>query len=326
MTQYKVLVVQPISSSGMEVLKNANVEIIQPESTKDEVLEEIVVDCDAILVRTKVISRSLIEKAKKLKVIARSGVGYDNIDIIAAAEKGIYVCNVPRVNSNAVAEHVVGMIIALSRNILKADKALRKNHFEVREYFIGNELTDKTIGLIGYGNIGQLTAKKCALGLDMNVIVYDPYIQNERSLENVVFVDSVDTILEQSDFVSLHLPYTSELHHIIGEKELQKMKSTASLINCARGGLVDEKALYKAIKYNEIRGAGIDVFENEPPEDNYTLWNLENIIVTPHMAAHTKESLGQMASGTAKEIINVLQEKEPVNCVNKHLFSSIQNI
>ncbi|MBT2686717.1 hydroxyacid dehydrogenase [Bacillus sp. ISL-47] len=326
MRPFKVLVVQNIPEIGYKMLKEAGFEVVIPENLEDETLEELAAECDGMLVRTRNIPRGLIEKAKKLKVIARSGVGYDNVDIQAAAQRGIYVCNVPQSNSNSVAEQVVGMMISLAHQILKADKALRMNQFGVRDLYIGSELKGKTLGLIGFGSIGQLTAKKCGLGLDMNVMAYDPYFKNEEEFDYVEFVSSIDLLLSESDFVSLHLPYSSDLHHFIGEKELNKMKSSAFLINCARGGLVDEKALYDAIKNARISGAGLDVFEEEPPKKDHFLWELENIIVTPHMAAHTKDSLEAMASGAAKEIINVLSGEHPRNCVNKHLFTKEMNL
>lgn len=325
MKRFKVLVVQPIAKEGIQMLEKADIDVIYPENYEHDTLIAAVADCDGMIVRTKEVSRKLIESTSKLKVIARSGVGYDNIDIQAAAKKGIYVCNVPQANSNSVAEQVVGMMLSLAHQIVKADKALRKNRFNVRELYIGTELKGKTIGLIGFGSIGQLTAKKCAQGLDMNVMAYDPYFKNRNSFDYIQFEDSIDKLLKESDFVSIHLPYTYALHHFIGENEFAKMKSTSFLINCARGGLVDEASLYKAIKNGEIAGAGLDVFEQEPPQENHYLWELENVIVTPHMAAHTNESLGAMASGAAEAVIAVLNGKEPRSCVNKYLFQTKQD-
>ncbi|MFB4165312.1 hydroxyacid dehydrogenase [Alteribacillus sp. JSM 102045] len=320
MKPFKVLVVQPILERGMQTLIDADIDIVQPNSLEDETLAELAADCDGMLVRTKTIPRKIIERATKLKVIARSGVGYDNVDLEAAAQRGIYVCNVPQANANSVAEQVIGMIIALAHRIIKADKALRQNRFEVRETFIGSELKGKTVGLIGFGSIGQLTAKKCAFGLDMDVVAYDPFLENKNKFDYLTFMDSVESVLKISDFVSLHLPYSSELHHFIGEQEINKMKGGAFLINCARGGLVDEKALYQAIKNERISGAGLDVYEEEPPQKNHYLWELDNVIVTPHMAAHTKEALEAMAVGAAKEIIDVFNGKQPQSCVNKYLL------
>lgn len=253
---------------------------------------------------------------------ARHGIGVDNIDIEAAAERGIFVTNVPESNINSVAEHTVGMMITLAHHIQKADKEIRKGRYEVRHQFIGTELAGKTLGLIGFGRIGRLVAKKCAGGMDMKVLVYDPYVK-EIDMEGVTWVDSVDAILTQSDFVSLHLPYLPELHHFINKEALEKMKPTAYLLNCARGGLVDEQALYQAIKSGEIAGAGLDVFEEEPAPVQHILWELDQVIVTPHMAAHTEEAMIRMAVGAADEIIAVLKGQGPTNCVNKHKIQGV---
>ncbi|MGG1598184.1 hydroxyacid dehydrogenase [Paenibacillus naphthalenovorans] len=317
MKRYKVMVAQPIAKEGLERLEQAGLEVIYPEQPVDDRLLEVPEDCDAILIRTAQIGRQVIEQCPQLKVIARHGIGVDNIDMAAASEKGIFVTNVPRSNTNSVAEHVVGMMIALAHHIVKADKVLRKGRFEVRNLFIGSELAGKTLGLIGYGNIGRLVVNKCTSGLGMNAIVYDPYVK-EVHLDGVRLVDSIETILTESDFVSLHLPYLPEMHHFINAEALKKMKNSAYLINCARGGLVDEEALYHAIQSGDIAGAGLDVFEDEPAPKQHLLWELEQVIVTPHMAAHTKDALIRMAVGAADEIIAVLNGKEPAHCVNRH--------
>ena len=222
------------------------------------------------------ISKEMIERMKNLKVIARSGVGVDNIDIQAATEKGVYVCNVPDANFVSVAEHVIGFIVSLSHQIVKSNYALKNGNFNVRHLYMGKELKGKTIGIIGFGKIGQLVAEKCVKGLSMNVLAFDPYV-SETFIEKVQLVSDVDIIFKESDFISLHLPYISRLHHFVNEEKIKMMKSSAYLINCARGGLVDEVALAKAIKNKEIAGAGIDVFEKEP-EKNNSLLSLENVI------------------------------------------------
>jgi D-3-phosphoglycerate dehydrogenase len=319
----KVLVAQKIAKEGVDRLEQAGLEVVFSSKPVDESLLEAPADIDAILIRTAKIGRQLIEQCPSLKVIARHGIGVDNIDLEAASEKGVYVTNVPRSNVNSVAEHTVGMIISLAHHIVKADKELRKGHFEVRNIFIATELAGKTLGLIGYGNIGRLVAKKCAGGMEMNVIVYDPYVK-EIDIEGVSLVNSIDEVLTQSDFVSLHIPYLKEMHHFINEDAFKKMKKTAYLINCARGGLVDEEALYHAIKSGEIAGAGFDVFEEEPAPKQHIWWELEQVIVTPHMAAHSEEALIRMAVGAADEIVNVLSGKEPVNCVNRNQLKAAQ--
>lgn len=315
MRRSKVLVVQPIVKEGIARLEEAGLEIIYPANPVTESVQEVPNDCDAILIRTAKIGRHVIEQCPNLKVIAKHGIGVDNIDVEAASEKGIYVTNVPRSNVNSVAEHTVGMMIALAHHMVTADKELRKGKFEVRNLLIGTDLAGKTLGIIGFGNIGRLVAKKCAYGMDMNVIAYHPKLK-ESGMENVSIVDSIYAVLTQSDFVSLHIPYVPEFHHFLNAEAFKKMKKSAYLINCARGGLVDEEALYHAIKSGEIAGAGFDVFEEEPTPKQHMLWELEQVIVTPHMAALTEESMIRMAVGAADEIVAVLNGQGPTNCVN----------
>ncbi|MGM8365213.1 hydroxyacid dehydrogenase [Virgibacillus sp. W0181] len=305
---------EEVAEEGIKKVEKENFDLSIIKNASN--LEEEVNDCQAIWVRGAKIARPIIECAPNLKIIARSGVGTDNIDVKAATDNDVFVCNVPDANFTSVAEHVVGLIIALSHQILNSDQALRKGDFNARHRFMGSELKGKTLGLIGFGRIGQLVANKCLRGLEMSVLVYDPYISNKDEYENIQFVDDMDDILTNSDFISLHLPYTPALHHFINSKSFSKMKNSAFLLNCARGGLVDESALADALNSGQIAGAGIDVFEDEPPSQDYHLWNLDNIIVTPHMGASTREALTLMSVGAAEEIINVLQGQKPKNTVN----------
>lgn len=320
MERFKVLVLQAIHEKGLSVLQDGNCNYIVPDCLDRPTLEILARDADAILVRTAPIDRELIACAPQLKVIARHGAGVDNIDVQAAAERGVVVCNTPYANSNSVAEHTVGLMIGLSHQMLKSDHALRQGRFQVRNQYIGTELQGKTLGIIGLGNIGRRVARKSALGMEMNVIAYDPFMKGESGLDYVQLVDSLDTLLSEADFVSLHIPYVPELHHFIDRAALSKMKRGAFLINCARGGLVDEEALVEALKDGRVAGAGLDVFEQEPPPDAHPLWELDNVIVTPHMSAHTEDAMIAMAAGAAEEIVRVLQGKRPLSCVNKHLI------
>ncbi|WP_043929761.1 hydroxyacid dehydrogenase [Bacillus sp. EB01] len=323
MNKPKVLIVQEIAQEGIEVLKDAGYEIVVPADPSEEALSKCVGDCEAILVRTSNITKKTIDAASSLKVIARHGVGTDNIDIEAVTARNIPVCNVPTSNSNAVAEHVVGLMLSLAHQINRADKALRNGRFEVRHTYTGTELSNKVLGLIGFGNIGRLVAHKCHHGLGMHVKVFDPYIKKTEEFNYVEVAGSLDELVAESDFVSLHLPYSPEMHHMINEEKFSKFKPTAYLVNCARGGLVDEAALHKALINNIIAGAALDVFEKEPP-GNHPLFDLENIIVTPHMAAHTKESLINMATGAARSIIQVLSGEKPASCVNMDAIEGVK--
>ncbi|WP_077622517.1 hydroxyacid dehydrogenase [Sediminibacillus massiliensis] len=319
MERFKVLLPQPVAEEGIRCLQAAGCEAVHADGTDEHTLIKAVQDCDAILVRTARITRQIIESADKLKVIARHGVGLDNVNIAAASERGIYVCNAPTANIHSVAEHVLGLMIAVSHFIPAADKALRRGDFATRNYFIGNELLGKTVGLIGCGNIGKLVAQKCALGLGMKVIAFDPNI-NRPEQDFIEMVSTVEEVLRRADYVSLHLPYSPELHHFIHTYKLKLMKSSAYLINAARGGLVDEQALYDALVSKSLAGAALDCFEKEPPLPNHPLWELENVVVTPHMAAHTKEAMIRMAMIPAEEIIRVKNGKQPNVWINRDLF------
>lgn len=283
---------------------------------------EDVKDADAILVRTTPITREVLEAAPRLKVVGRHGVGVDNIDVAAATELGIPVVYAPGSNTLAVAEHAVMLMLALAKNVFSADRALRTEHnFASRFTIPSTELAGKTLGLIGFGKIGQAVAKRCGLGFEMRVIAYDPYLNAEAAKAlDVTPASSVDEVLEQADVVSLHAPATPENYHLIGREQLQKMRPHALLINTARGPLVDEKALYEALKAGRIAGAGLDVFDPEPPEPSNPLFELPNVIVTPHMAAHTDESLRRMATWAAEGILQVLRGEYPTRIFNPEVW------
>src|SRR5699024_9340631 len=278
--------------------------------------------CEAILVRGATIDRELIKVMPNLKVIDRSGVGTDNIDIDVATDEGVHVCNVPDANFISVSEHVLGLMLSLSHQIVSGDGAIREGNFDARHQYIGTELSGKCVGIIGFGRIGKMVAQKCIQGFDMNAIAYDPYVTN-TDIAGVQVVETLDHIYKEADYITLHLPYTPSLNHFIGETEFEKMKSTSYVINCARGGLIDEVSLAKAVKQGVIAGAGIDVFEKEPPNIKHELWDVNGIIATPHMGASTEESLRKMATGAAMEIIRVLNKEEPRHSLNKNFIYNI---
>jgi len=307
---------EEIAVEGLALLKKEDYKIVKVNKNEMNIEDKDLQEYDAILVRGAIVNKDIINNMPKLKIIARCGVGTDNIDIKTASKNDVIVTNVPDANFTSVAEHVVGLITALSHQIVKADKELRKGYFNARHKYMGAELKGKTIGIIGIGKIGQLVAEKCIYGLKMNVLTFDPYADKKKIDKRVKFVNSIDNIYSESDFISLHLPYTSDLHHFIDKESFQKMKNSVYLINCARGQLVDETALVDAIEQEKIAGAGIDVFEEEPIKKDNPILSLNNVIVTPHMGASTKESLTLMAVGAAKEIISVLNEKKPIHNIN----------
>lgn len=214
---------EEIADEGIQLLKAKDYELIFPKNINELLSNQTALFSEAILVRGAVIDQNLIKSMPNLKVIARSGVGTDNIDIEAATDQKIYVCNVPDANFTSVAEHVIGMLISLSHQIVNGDRAIRKGQFDARHRYMGSELTGKTIGVIGFGRIGQLVARKCQYGLDMNVLAFDPYVK-ETNLEGVQLVETTDDIFEKADFITLHLPYIPALHHFINEAVFKKMK------------------------------------------------------------------------------------------------------
>jgi D-3-phosphoglycerate dehydrogenase len=316
----KVLITDKMAEEAIELLKGAGHDVTFDEMDADKLLLEIP-KYDALMVRgrTKVIADVANAGAKgNLKVIGRAGIGVDNVDLKATAKNDIKVVNAPTGATASVAELAIAHMLSLSRHITKADATMKKGEW-VKKQLKGNELYGKTLGLIGCGNIGKLTAKYAQM-FNMNVIGYDPFIsKDDMKKDGIKKEDDLVDIMKNADFISLHLPHIPQTHYIVNEEMLSKMKSSAYIINCARGGTVDEKALYDALKNGTIAGAGLDVFENEPPKDS-PLLTLDNVVLTPHIGANTNE--GQMRAGTvcAEQIIKVLNGDVPDFWVNKKLM------
>ncbi|MEM1513972.1 MAG: hydroxyacid dehydrogenase [Candidatus Thermoplasmatota archaeon] len=312
----KILVTDKIAKEAIEKLKEKH-EVDFKELKGEELAKEIG-KYDALMVRSATkVTKEIIENAKKLKVIGRAGIGVDNIDVEAASEKGIIVVNSPTGTTRSVAELTIAFMFALARKICYGDAKMRKGIWAKKE-MEGIELQGKTLGLIGSGNIAQEVAK-IANSLGMNVLVYSPNCTEEKAKKMGAKLKSIEEIFKESDFVSIHIPKTKETHHMINERLLSLMKKSAYLINCSRGGIVDENALYKMLKEKRIAGAAIDVYEKEPP-DASPLFELENAIFTPHIGASTEE--GQVRAGIicAEQILKVLDGEEPDYWVNKNLI------
>jgi len=312
-----ILVTDKMADEAIQLLKDAGHDVTYDEMDGDTLLKEIH-NYDALMVRgrTKVI-RDIVKAGARgrLKVIGRAGIGVDNVDIATASKEGIKVVNAPTGATASVAELTIAHMLSLSRHITKADTSMKQGEW-AKKQLKGNELNGKTLGLIGCGNIGKLTAKY-AQTFNVSVVGYDPFITKEDMQKyGIKKLDDLSELMKTADFISLHLPHNSGTHYIVNEKMLSKMKPSAYLINCARGGTVDEKALYVALKNGKIAGAGMDVFENEPPQDN-PLLKLDNVVLTPHIGANTKE--GQIRAGTvcAEQIDKVLNGKTPDFWVNK---------
>ncbi len=315
---FLVYMPQDIEEEGKKYLTEKGYEYKIGSGLSQETLIKEVEECDAILTRSNaMINESVIKAGKKLKVIAKYGVGLDNIDVKAATERGIYVTNTPEANANVVAEHAMAFMLALSKNLLSMDRELRKGNFAYRTERFSVDLENKTLGIIGLGRIGRLVAKKAHHGFDMKVIGYDPYIST--SIPGIEKVDDFDQIFINSDFISLHLPLTEGTRGIIGNSHFKLMKPSAYFINAARGGVINESVLIDALEQGEFAGAGIDVFEQEPPDKNNPLFKLENVILTPHSAALSKEGAGRMSLHAAMQVDQVLKGEEPSWSVNKAL-------
>lgn len=309
----KVLVIQEIHPAGMKKLSEV-AEVIVPNNIDNQTIIEEGKDVDGLIVRLTKVDEELICSLNNLKVIGRYGVGVDNIDIVTATKRGISVVNTFGVNSLSVSEYTLLAMLFLSRNIMKADKAVRDGNYNKRSQLIGREINGKTLGLIGFGSIGQLVAKN-ANELGVDILYYDPYLNSTLENRNFRKVDLTE-LLEQADFVSLHIPLTNETKHFIDADKIKMMKKDSFLINASRGEVVNEKDLYIALKNNEIAGAAIDIMEIEPFPSQSPLYELENIVITPHIAGVTEESSERMAISVVDGVIDVLNGKPPINLVN----------
>lgn len=315
----KVFLTERIHANGIKILEST-AEVVRGWELEEEIFWKEAAKCDAILIRSAKVSGELITKAPNLKVIGKHGIGVDNIDVKAATGRGIVVVNAPESNINAVAEHALTLIMALTKNLVLLDHKVRLGGFALRTKFTNMELKGKTAGIIGLGKIGLILVKQLH-SLGMKIIGYDPYVQTSAVEEiGVDLVGDLDKIFKTSDIVSIHVPLNESTRGMIGEQELKKMKRTAILINVSRGAIIDEQALCQALKNGEIAGAALDVFEQEPPATENPLFVLDNIIFSPHNAALTDEALIAMATHSAQGIVDCLNGKRPKYVVNPEVF------
>ena len=322
MPKPKVYVTRIIPEPGLSLLKEyCEVEVHNskewPPSREDLISK--VKDKDGLLcLLTDRIDAEVMDSAPNLRVISTYSVGFDHIDVEAATKRGIYVTHTPGVLTDAVAEFTIGLLLAVTRRILEADQVIREGQWNKpwNPYFLtGPELKGKTLGIIGMGRIGRAVAEKIK-GFGMRIIYYDIYRNEKAEKELGVEYKDLDTVLKESDFVSLHVPLTKETRHMIGERELRLMKSSAYLINTARGPIVDTEALIRALKEGWIAGAALDVFEQEPLPPEHPLTKLENVVLAPHIASATTEARQRMAELAAKNLIAVLKGEKPPALVN----------
>lgn len=296
-----VLICDPTDPEAIQAIEEAGIEVDnKPDITPDELME-IIHEYECIVVRSRTkVREPLIDKAENLKAIVRAGVGLDSIDVEYAESKGIQVLNTPSASTRAVAELTVGYLFALARRIPQMMVSMREGKWEKKK-FLGFELHGKTLGIIGTGRIGRAVAERADC-LGMHNLGYDPYVNEADHIEFV----SLDELLAQSDFITLHMPHTEETHHIIDAEAFQKMKDGVRLINCGRGGIIDEDALYQALKDGKVGGAALDVYEKEPPEGS-PLFSLDEVIGSPHVGAGTGEAKARVGQVAAQKVINALK-------------------
>lgn len=323
MKLYKILITEKIEGKWIEKLKSMYSVTFKPDLWQNpESLKKVISDYSAVIIRNQTnLTKDIINEASKLKIIGRSGAGLDNVDVDAASVSGIVVINTPDQNSISVAEHTFGMMLSLARKMAPANEHVKDGKWE-RQNFLGTELYGKTLGVIGLGRIGFKTALR-AHSFGMKILAHDKYVSSDAAVvsQSHAKLVELEVLLKKSDFVSCHIPLTPDTKHFFDYERFCQMKSTAFFLNLSRGGVVNEKDLIRALKNGKIRGAGLDVRENEPPESSQ-LSDMDNTILTPHIAAFTEEAQERVTTAVCKDIISVLEGKSAKNFVN---FSKPKN-
>ena len=308
----KILLSEAIDESGVRLFDNRAEVIVCPEPT-EQAIAGLIGDADALIIRTAgKVTRQIIKQAGRLKVISRTGGGLNNVDIQAATDHNIVVCGVKGPQDRMVAEHAVTLMGALAKQLFYLHAQVSKGNFASRKEYRPAGLAGKRVGLIGLGRIGRIVGDICARAFLMEVWAYDPFVTPE-TLEStdIVLKDDITEVIGTADFLSLHVPLTEETRGLLGSAQFDLMKSTAFVINTSRGEVMQETALVDALNNKKIAGAGLDVFENEPPDVNNPLFEMQNVIATPHSAALTKEVVAQLAKSSAENVLNVLAGKPP---------------
>jgi D-3-phosphoglycerate dehydrogenase / 2-oxoglutarate reductase len=312
----KVLISDNLAPVGGEIMAEAGLEVDFKPGLSPEELKDIIGDYDGLVIRSATrVTPELLESATKLKVVGRAGIGLDNVDIPAASQKGIVVMNAPDGNATTTAEHAISMVMALSRNIPQATASMKAGKWEKKK-FMGREVTGKTLGIVGIGRIGGIAASR-AQGLKMRTIAYDPHMPKEMAEKIGVELVSLEELARRSDYITVHVPMTKETKGLLSTEFFKNMKRDGMFIDCARGGVCDEEALYHALKEGEIAGAALDVFATEPTTlENCPLLGLDNFICTPHLGASTSEAQENVAVIIAEQVAAYLNKGEVTNAVN----------
>jgi D-3-phosphoglycerate dehydrogenase len=302
----RVLISDKLEAPGLDLLRQAGIELDERPGLSGAALQEALRAADGVIVRSGTrISAELLESPGRLRVIVRAGVGVDNIDVAAATRRGIVVMNTPGGNTTSTAEHTIALLLSLSRHIPPADASTRQGKWE-RGKFVGTQLAGKTLGVVGLGRVGREVARRAA-GLDMKVIGFDPFLAPERAAQlGIESVPDLDQLLPRCDILTVHTPLTDETRGLIGAAQLARMKRGARVLNCARGGIINEEALAEALRSGHLAGAALDVFLEEPPAADHSLLKLANVVVTPHLGASTVEAQASVALEAAQLLIDYL--------------------
>jgi D-3-phosphoglycerate dehydrogenase len=310
----KVLVSDNISSKGVEILRKAGLDVDVKTGLKPEELKSIIGEYHALIIRSATkVTEDIINVAKNLKVVGRAGSGLDNVDRAAASKMGIVVMNTPGGNTITTAEHTIAMMFAVARKIPQANTSTSQGKWEKKK-FMGIELFNKTLGIVGLGSIGGEVAKR-AQGLEMNVIAYDPFLSEEKAKQMGVEKMELLEVFKRADFITIHTPLTAETKYLISAETIKTMKDGVYIVNCARGGIINEKDLFDALESGKVAGAALDVFEKEPPESN-PLVGHEKVVCTPHLGASTQEAQENVAIAIAEQIVDYLVYGTIRNAVN----------
>jgi D-3-phosphoglycerate dehydrogenase / 2-oxoglutarate reductase len=300
-----ILVSDDVSESGLQPLRDAGFSVNKQTGLSRDALRSTLADYEGLIVRSETkVTAELMDAARKLRVIGRAGVGVDNIDVAAATARGIVVMNAPDGNTITTAEHTIALLVALARRVPQANISLKSGRWE-RKSFIGTELQGKTLGVIGLGRIGRVVANR-GRALGMNVVAFDPFVAPDQARDLELELKPLDDVLARADFLTIHTPLTPETRGIVGAEAFAKMKQGVRIINCARGGLIDEEALHQAIKSGKVAGAALDVFQQEPPPPDHPLLSRDEVIVTPHLGASTAEAQEGVAITVAEQMRDYL--------------------
>ncbi len=320
MIDAKIIITQEIHPDGLKILKENVTNVVEaPKPDEETLLSLMGDDVTGIIVRHNKLTKAMIDKCTNLKVISRHGIGVELIDVNAATERGVPVVNTPKAAVTSVAEHTIMMILSLAKKFFYADKTFREGGYDFKNKYAPDDVEGKTLGIIGLGSIGREVAKR-AKAFDIELIAYDPYITDEPFEQyGVRRVHSADEVYKNSDFVTVHTPLTAETRFMVNYEKFEMMKPTAHFINCARGEVVCEVDLIKALNDKQIAGAGLDVFDPEPPKKDNPLFAMENVVLTPHSSALTNAGKVKMSVQSVQQLLKVLKGETPDYLVNKEI-------